>query len=215
MKLLALILSAFLAACTTAKPIQEFKFSADDPDGIIAPAVWSGHEFNDYVIHKVDLKSGKFVGVPVKITAPGRALPLAETETDGASYFLELVRVPPGEYALISRVYGRRPTDLLSWGQTGTYGQTIRTCYAEGSPVFKIDAGKVSIVKFETVAVRPSLIRQYRDKIPEVFARYPSITAPAEIIAPEEMIKFTSNFKELEKKCEAGTDFTVVEKKGG
>jgi hypothetical protein len=214
MKFLTLILSAFLVTCTTAEPIQGFKYSADDPDGIIAPAVWSGHEFNDYVIHRVDLKSGKFVGAPVKIAAPGRALPLAGTETDGASYFLELVKVPPGEYALISRIYGRRPTALLSWGQSGTYGQTIRTCYSEGSPVFKIDAGKVSVVKFETVAVRPSLLRRYRDKLPEVIARYPSITAPAEIVEPQEMIKFSSEFKEFEKKCEAGTDFTVAEKRG-
>ncbi|USG61934.1 hypothetical protein NBZ79_02965 [Sneathiella marina] len=210
MKFLLLALSAFLTACASGEISSEFRYSAEDPQGIIAPAVWSGHDYNIYTIHQVDLKTGKFLGPPVRMRAPGRKLALKDTETDGASYYLELKKVPPGDYALISREYGRRPTSALHAFDSGTYGQAIRNCYSEGSPVFKIDPGKISVVKFEKVAVRPSVLRDFRNRIPEVMARYPLITAPAEIVSPEAIIKFVSVFKKYEKNCQAESDFTII-----
>ncbi|MEH6524452.1 MAG: hypothetical protein V7723_00150 [Sneathiella sp.] len=214
MKYLLLAFTAFMTACASGEISSEFPYSAEDPQGIIAPAVWSGHDYNIYTIHAVDLKTGKFLGAPIQMRAPGRKLALKDTETDGASYYLELKKVPPGDYALISREYGRRPTSALKTFDSGTYGQAVRSCYSEGTPVFKIAPGKINIVKFEKVAVRPSVLRDFRNRIPEVMARYPLITAPAEIVSPEAIIKFKSAFKKFEKNCQADDDFTIIREGG-
>lgn len=214
MKYLLLAFSAFLTACAGGAISTDFRYAADDPNGIIAPAVWNGHDFNIYTIHQVDLKTGKFVEAPIRLRAPGLALRLKDTETDRASYYLELKKVRPGDYALISREYGRRATSALKTFDSGTYGQSVRDCYSAGSPVFRITPGKISIVKFETVSVRPSVLREYRKKIPEVMARYPKITAPTEIITPEATIAFKSVFERFDKSCQADGDFTIVREGG-
>jgi hypothetical protein len=78
--------------------------------------------------------------------------------------------VPPGEYALISRI------DSASYGMSNS---TVVNCFSEGAAVFRIHKGRVNIIPAGHVKGAGSIDGAIvQPQVATVLAGYPNITAP-------------------------------------
>lgn len=214
MRTILFILSGLvlLSGCVANEISPRFSFTANDKQGVLAPAVWSGFGFNTATIQQVDPNVGKFIGKQIVLKSPVNPVWPEGSKPEHASYFLEMTKLAPGYYALISRVYGKRGTSKEGVFGTGTRGGKIAECFAGGAPVFEVKAGTIHPVRFEEINLRPSIIRKYRGRIDEIFAHYPSITAPAIITQPSFTIQFEAKKSKSRTRCPSSNNVTIQSK---
>ena len=195
-----------LSGCITTNEISpRYSFTDNDRQGVLAPVVWSGFEFSNATIIQVDPTTDKFIGKKIVIKSPQNPVWPEGAKPEFASYFIDMTKLTPGYYALVSRVFGTRGTASESVFSSGTYGRKISECYADRAPVFEVKAGTIHLVKFEDVSLRPSILRKYRGRLTEIFAHYPNITAPAIITPPS----FTIQFETQKTQCPSSTKLEI------
>ncbi len=215
--LYAILCLGILSGCVTNELSPGFSFTSNDKQGILAPAVWSGFGFNNATIQRVDPQAGTFIGKQIVLESPKNPVWPEGSKPDDAAYFLEMTKLSPGFYALISREYGKHGSSKESAGNSGifnkgTFGRKISECYAGGAPVFEVKTGTIHPVRFEEVSLRPSILRKYRGRIGEIFEHYPAITAPAIITQPSFIIKFEARKSKSGTKCPSSNRISIQAK---
>lgn len=165
----ASLLGLVLISACTSTGLKE-PFAQTDPMGIVL----GGDKFSYWTLERIDLNSKIATGEYVLIAGPSWSdTHRLVAEGGGIAYGLE--KIEPGLYAFESG-------SSSSWNGVGTV--TSEMCFDSAAPVYKIEAGKLSIIpNFPNVSEASNQVQV--EQVLEILKSHPDISA--EPVTPEQV----------------------------
>jgi hypothetical protein len=217
----------WLSACASAP--ASTSFGSESQRALAIVVVPTNQSVNLDILRRVDLAAGSFVDSPVR----------ADVNTFGAleNLFtrsnqinarnntrivaLATLELEPGDYAWVESA---RTIGNSNWGAGGS------VCFHERAPVFHLDAGKISILRFDLIQIRQAsfssaIIEPTTSGMPsdaDILAEfqrsradYPLIVGAAEVLSPSLFVRWEErrpNFLESANRgCVEPATFAVIE----
>lgn len=168
----------FLAACTASKLSTDFAFEPTSDQNLLIIKQTPSHQKAGIIFGQVDLAERKFTDIRANfLICGGLCDTISNMGTsklqDGIPDFF-LKPVPAGEYAVMSK-----------W--TTGFRSVTTTCFANGTYVFDLAPGKISLVLLDKFANADEALKQAK----ELMSLYPNIKGEVELALPIAKISFT------------------------